>query len=136
MGSTLVELIKQAERQETIDALSAMNKSENSNQNPKKKAFSPSTNKKGKHFDKSNRTPDKKGSKYCLIHRQCCAQHDSNECTLLKDQAGKMKATYSTQGDRYDKNRFKKAQEANQAESLTGALKGLMKSSAKKCKNV
>jgi hypothetical protein len=72
MGSTLVELIEQAERQETIiDAVSATNKSENSNQNPKKKAFSPSTNKKGKNFDKSNRTPDKKGGKYCLIHGQC-----------------------------------------------------------------
>jgi hypothetical protein len=136
MGSTLVELIEQAERQETIDALNPTKKSENVNQNPNKKSHSPAP-KKGKYqSDKthSNRQPDKKGNKYCLIHGQCA--HDSNDCTLLKDQAGKMKATYNTQGNRFDKNRFKKAHEANQAESLKAALKGLMKSSAKKRKTV
>jgi hypothetical protein len=54
----------------------------------------------------------------------------------LKDQAGKMKATYNTQGNRYDKNRLKKAHEANQAKSLKAALKGLMNSSAKKRKSI
>jgi hypothetical protein len=48
-----------------------------------------------------------------------------------------MKAIYKAQqGNHYDKNRFKKVQEANQAESLKAALKGLMKSSAKKRKTV
>jgi hypothetical protein len=54
----------------------------------------------------------------------------------MKDQAGKIKATYDAQGNCDDKNRFKKAQEANQAESSKAALKGLMKSSAKNCKTV
>jgi hypothetical protein len=91
--------------------------------------------KKGKYQgDKPNRPTDSKGSKYCLIHGQCA--HDSNDCTLSKDQAGKMKATYNTQCNRYDKKRFKKAHEANQAESLKAAFKGLMKSSAKKHKTI
>jgi hypothetical protein len=47
-----------------------------------------------------------------------------------------MKATYNTQGNRYDKHRLKKAHEANQAESLKAALKSLMKSSAKKRKTI
>jgi hypothetical protein len=102
------------------------NKSKHSNPNPKKKLF-PST-KKGKFSEETVRTTDKKSNKCCLIHGQCA--HNSNECTLLKDQARKMKATYNAQGNRYDKNRFKKAQEANQAASLKAALKGLMKPSA------
>jgi hypothetical protein len=85
LGSTIKDLIEQAERQETINALKMSTKSDDSNPNPKKKLF-PST-KKGKFSEKTVRMTDKKSNKHCLIHGQCA--HDSNECTLLKDQAGK-----------------------------------------------
>jgi hypothetical protein len=66
LGSAVIDLIEQAERQEMIDALKMTNKSEDSNPSPKKKLF-PST-KKGKFFEKTVRTTDKKSNKYCLIH--------------------------------------------------------------------
>jgi hypothetical protein len=111
-----------------IDALKTASKTEDSNQNPKKKSI-PST-KKGKLSEKTVRNTDKKSNKLCLIHGHCA--HDSNECALLTDQAGKMKATYNAHGNHYDKNRFKKAQEARQAGSLKTALKSHMKSSSTK----
>ena len=130
MGSSIEALMEQAERQETTDSL----KGETPNTQPK--------NKKRTQFDLDKPIPKKgprqqgtykKPDKFCLIHGNCA--HDSNDCTLLKDQAGKMKANYQAQhtGNRYDnKNRYKKQHEANKAEELKTALKSLMNSSKKR----
>jgi hypothetical protein len=52
----------------------------------------------------------------------------------MQQQAANMKATYNAQGDRGGKMRYKKSQEANQAEQVKQVLKSLMKKPARKRK--
>ena len=129
LGSTIEELIEQAERQETTDALKGETPQKHKNPKRKQHDLEKPIPKKGPRQTGTYKKPDK----YCLIHGNCA--HDSNDCTLLKDQAGKMKANYQAQstGNRYDtKNRYKKQHEANKAEELKTALKSLMTSSKKR----
>jgi len=134
LENTLADLIDQAKCQEIIEARTGHpNRAQNS---------SPTATKKGRRTSKkqamakpivSPQTQTACESKFCFIHGHCA--HDSNQCTTLKAQAGKMKAAYQAQGDRCDQNCFKKAQEANQINQVKAALESLlMKPSSKKRK--
>jgi hypothetical protein len=122
--------MEQAERQETTDSLREPTKLEKLSAKKKQKGESREHKPHNKKFKGNDKKPHTSGyqQKTCLIHGTCA--HDTNECTLMKDQADKMKATYQAQGNRNDKNRFKKAYENNQAEQITKVLQGLMKTSS------
>ena len=130
LENSLTDLIEQAERQETIDARSGTKPSAG----PKERSEGKRTPHKKKQHHKHER-PNKetaKKQKFCLIHGDC--YHSTDECKTMQQQASNMKATYNAQGDRGGKARFRKAQEANQTESVKQVLKSLMKKPARKRK--
>ena len=122
--STPSDLQDFCENLEELEALEEHNAKGKATKEDKSKK---SSRKRTNDSSSSSRNGSSKGEYFCMLHG-VNTTHDSNDCTILKNQAKKMRGMYNAQPDER-KSKYKKTQELHAivAASVENALKGLSK---------